>query len=234
MLTKTKMIDVINYHSFGVAIKTKDNSYWVDRMKNGVPTRLPLLLEEIRYINTTSEAFRAGLLFFDEDIEEHMYENELRIPNWKSILKPYEIEHIIKNPTLEGLEKILNVSNIMTFDIIRGIFISLKNKNADISTRVETIINERYKELLNKIYNTRIVLKPKDVVHNASVEDVKALRAQNEAMQKQLQEMQEMMAKMLAKQNNGDVDKKEIKTTKTTKKEGKKTGSKSTTKSNKK
>jgi len=194
------MIDVINYHSFGVAIKTKDNGYWIEGAKDGIPTRMPLLLEEIRYINTTSEAFKAGLLFFDEDIEQDMYENELRIPNWKSILKPYQIENIIKKPTLEGLEKILNIKNIATFEIVRGILVSLKNNNADISTRVENIINERYKELVNKIYNTRIILKAKDVANN-TIEDVNELKAQNEAMQKQLAEMQAMMAKLLAQQN---------------------------------
>jgi len=193
------MIDVINYHSFGIAISTKDKGYWVERMRDGIPTRLPLSIDEIKYIDTTSEAFKGGLLFFDTEIEQEMYENYLRNPQWKSILKPDDIVDIILHPTIEGLERFLNIKNICTFDIVRGVFVHLKNDEGfDISTRIEKIINERYKELLNRIHDTNIILKTKDVV---SVDTVNTLRDQNKSMQTELAQMKEMMAQMLAMQN---------------------------------
>jgi hypothetical protein len=198
-----KMIDVINYYSFGISFKAKDHNYWIDGVKDNIPHRIPLLIDEIQYIDTTSQAFKSGLLFFDEDIEQEVYEDILRIPQWRNILKPSKIKEIILKPTIEGLEQFLNVKSITVFDIIRGIFVDLKyNENADISTRVERIITERHKELLNKVYNTNIILKPKDVV--GSSEDVNTLKAQNETMQSELKAMKEMLAQFMATQNKTD------------------------------
>lgn len=194
MIENEKMLDVINYHSFGISIKTKDNSYWVDPMKDSMPARVPLLKDEIKYINTSSRAFQDGWLFFDEEFEKEIYEDLLRIPNWKDIIRPDKIREILCDPTIEGLQSILDIKNIAVFDIVRGILVNLKNADDDsVTTRVERIINERYKELQNKIYTTNIMLKPKDTIITVSAEDVDNLKQQNEAMQAEMAKMRKMM-----------------------------------------
>lgn len=191
----SKMIDVINYHNFGVAIKTKDRGYWVESARDGEPTRLPLLLEEVQYIHTTSEAFRAGLLFFDDGIEEEMYEDVLRIHEWKQIYKPSQMREMISNPTVENVDKILLIDNITIFEIIRGVFIDLKvNENADISTRMERVITARYDELINKVYKSKITVKPVKDEQKYTAEDVSAMKSE-------LQEMKDMLALFMASQN---------------------------------
>lgn len=203
VLKNEKLIDVINYHSFGIAIKSKEMAYFVEAGKPNYPTRLPLSIDEIKYINTTSSAFKDGLLFFDEDIERDIYENELRIFDWEDILKPFQIEDIILNPTIEKLQRIIDITNVGIFEIIRGIFVKLRNdKNENISIRIEKIIEEKNRELQNKIYKTNIILKPKDVVTPISVEEVNSLKLQNEMMQIEIEKMKLMMDKLLKDQNN--------------------------------
>lgn len=196
------MIDVINYHSFDVAIRTKDRGYLVESMKNGIPTRLPLELEEIQYINTSSNAFKLGLLFFDESVEQKMYEKELRLHYWRDILRPSEIKNILLNADLEGMTRILNIKDIIVFEIVRGIFTQLKNENYNISVRVDKIISQRFTELNNRIYDTRILLKPKDVEVPVTSQDVESIKQENSEMKTEIESLKQMVEQLLTVKKN--------------------------------
>ena len=133
-------ISVLNYNSFAVVISTKTEGFLVPAMTNGVPSSIPLSYQEIEYINTSSNAFKTGTLRFEVDIEEEMYKS-LRIVNWKDILTNKQIEDMLINPTMEGLQRIVDIQDVNYFERIRGIFVGLKNSNEyDISTR-EKVIN---------------------------------------------------------------------------------------------
>jgi len=228
------MIDVINYHSFDIAIRTKDRGYLVKAMKNGIPTRLPLELEEIRYINTSSNAFKLGLLFFDESVEQEMYEKELRIHYWRDILRPSEIKNILLNADIEGLTRILNIKDIVVFEIVRGIFTQLKNENYNISVRVDKIISQRFTELNNRIYDTRILLKPKDVEIPITSQDVESIKQENSKMKTEIESLKQMVEQLLntkkneTKSQDVDVLKAEVKEEKQSKSRTKATSTKKT------
>lgn len=228
------MIDVINYHSFDIAIRTKDRGYLVEAMKNGIPTRLPLELEEIRYINTSSNAFKLGLLFFDESVEQEMYEKELRIHYWRDILRPSEIKNILLNADIEGLTRILNIKDIVVFEIVRGIFTQLKNENYNISVRVDKIISQRFTELNNRIYDTRILLKPKDVEIPITPQDVESIKQENSEMKTEIESLKQMVEQLLntkkneTKSQDVDVLKAEVKEGKQSKSRTKATSTKKT------
>lgn len=228
------MIDVINYHSFDIAIRTKDRGYLVEAMKNGIPTRLPLELEEIRYINTSSNAFKLGLLFFDESVEQEMYEKELRIHYWRDILRPSEIKNILLNADIEGLTRILNIKDIVVFEIVRGIFTQLKNEDYNISVRVDKIISQRFTELNNRIYDTRILLKPKDVEIPITSQDVESIKQENSKMKTEIESLKQMVEQLLntkkneTKSQDVDVLKTEVKEEKQSKSRTKATSTKKT------
>ena len=120
----------------------------------------------------------------------------MKIFDWKDILTNKEIEDILLNPTLEGLQKLINISDDSTFERVRGILVKIKNSNSyDLSNRVINVIEARHKELQRRIAKTQIVLQPRDVssskIENEEVKDLKT----------QLAEMQKMMAQMMANQN---------------------------------
>ena len=81
----------------------------------------------------------------------------MAIRDWENILTDEEIRDIILNPTPEGVKKIIAITNPAMFERVRGIFIQLKNTNMyDISMRIATVINERYKELYRGQRNSAI------------------------------------------------------------------------------
>lgn len=198
-----KTINVLNYNQSVVVVSTRHDNYTIEpAIDSSNPTSLPLSLDEILYINGNSNAFKSGLLRFEEDIQEEMYMDFLRIPNWKDLLTVKEIEEIIINPTVDGLNKLISIKDDGVFGRVRGIFIKLKNTtNDDISLRVEKIINARSEELRRGIRNTQISIQPKDTISSVSNVEVDLLKQQNEALQQQMAQMQEMMAQMLNAKN---------------------------------
>ena len=188
-------ISVLNYNEFSVISPSSSRTYSFEPATEGIPSLNPMPFSDIEYINSQSNAFRTGLLFFKEDQQEDIY-NELKIFDWKEILTNREIEDILLNPTLEGLQKLINISDDSTFERVRGILVKIKNSNSyDLSNRVINVIEARHKELQRRIAKTQIVLQPRDVssskIENEEVKDLKA----------QLAEMQKMMTQMMANQN---------------------------------
>jgi len=204
MIKDMKTINLLNYNENVVVVSTKHDSYAIEpAIDSETPTILPLNLEEILYINGNSAAFKSGILRFPEDIEKEMYEDHLRIPNWRDLLTIKEMEDIILRPTMEKLVKLVGIKDVGTFDRLRGVFTRLKNTtNSDISMRVERIINARSDELRRGIRNTEIVIKPKDTASVIQNEEVDALKEQNIALQEQMTQMRELMEKMLASQSS--------------------------------
>lgn len=202
----SKYIDVLNFNSFSVTIKTKDLNKAIDGTTDENPIVLQLTPEEVKYIHNSSNAFKDGLLFFDKDFEKEIYEELLRLPNWENILKNSEISDIILNPTIEGLTKIIENESSIVLDRVRAIYTNLKNIGIhDISYRVLEILDERYKEIQNKIYKTNIDLTNK-IVEKIDVAEVNLLKKQNEDMQKQMEEMQAIMASLVKKENENKTD----------------------------
>lgn len=208
MIKDMKTINLLNYNENIVVVSTKHDSYAIEpAVDSDTPTILPLNLEEILYINGNSAAFKSGLLRFPEDIEKEMYEDYLRIPNWKDLLTIKEMEDIILYPTMDKLLKLVGIKDTGTFDRLRGVFTRLKNTtDNDISMRVESIIKARAEELRRGIRNTEIVIKQKDVVAAIPTGEVDALKEQNAILQKQMTQMQKMIEKMLAAQSTSGMN----------------------------
>lgn len=218
MIKESEKIGVLNYNENRVSVEVAPGkSYSFEPSIDGeTPMVIPMTIEEILYANN-SVAFKSGMLFFEKSREEEIYER-LNIVNWKDILSNDKIKEILLHPTFDGLNKIVEIKSTSEFERVRGVLFKLKQSDRyDVSVRVEQIVNTRYKELLNRQINTDIILTKKDVpVESISSEEMDKLKAQNEAMQKQLEEMQKMMAMMMENQKaaaSSDSEK-EIKETK--------------------
>lgn len=114
-----------------------------------------LSFAEINYINGISDCFRTGLVRFDDNDKEEIYRT-LNIANWENILTNNEIKEILLNPTIEGLQKIIDITNVSIFDRVKTIFVSLKeNTDNDISNRVIKIMETREQEFKRGIISLR-------------------------------------------------------------------------------
>lgn len=207
-------IPVYNYNESNICIPTNISTHILPPAVDGVPSVDYLSFAEINYINGISDCFRTGLVRFDDNDKEEIY-SALGFADWKNILTNDEIRDILLNPTIEGLQRIIDVTNASIFDRIRTIFVSLKeNTDNDISNRVIKIMETRELEFKRGIYKTQIVLKPKDVSEKpVSNDEINAIKEQNAMLMEQLAEMQKMIASLKS-------DKSETPKTETTKKAG--------------
>lgn len=216
MLRETEKINVLNYNENRVSTMVSPTEYYgFEPSADGItPTIIPMTLDQIRYLNNSS-AFKSGLLFFEKDKEAEVYE-KLGVSNWKDILRNEDIREIMLKPTYDGLQKILKIKDISTFERVRATLHKLNMEgNHDISMRVVQIVETRYRELQDKKVNTSIVLERKDIP-SVNTKEVEDLKAQNKLLEEQMAKMQAMMEQLL-KQNSSS---EEVQATQTPKKTG--------------
>lgn len=198
----TQNINVLNYNENEVFVDSSKEHYKFSASRDGkTPTVVPMPLSELQYIASNTDVILTGWLTFDEDIREDIFK-DLRIANWRDILSNNEIENILTQPTKEGLQKLLNITNQTYFDRVRIIMFKLISDGIDITTKVNRIVEQRYNELRNKQRNTSIILTQKDTHKYASPDDLKELSEQNQILQAQLNEMKKMMDKVMEVQNH--------------------------------
>ena len=198
MLIKENVsIAVLNYNESNICIPTNISTHILPPAVDGVPSVDYLSFAEINYVNGISDCFRTGLVQFEDKDKEEIY-SALHFSDWKNIITNAEIKDILLNPTIEGLQKIIGVTNKSVFDRIRTIFVGLKeNPDNDISNRVIKIMETRENEFKRGIYKSQIILKPKDASEKAiSKDEIDAIKEQNAMLMNQLAEMQKMLASM--------------------------------------
>lgn len=174
MLNKDKTYLVLNYCSSPVVVETRYGGYLVPGGTEENPASLPFSLDEIVQINSNSPVFTTGTLLFEPEYEEDIYQ-ELRIRDWKSIMREADIRDAILNPTVEKLTKILAIESDFYFERIYGVFVGLKNANYAISGNVENIMYMRRKEFRMNKRKTAIELEAKNLETpvNTEIEDLK-------------------------------------------------------------
>jgi len=200
-LSDTSAITVLNYNEFTLMIPTPHRTHVLDPSDDGVPTRATLSYSDVEFVNSQSNAFRTGLLFFKPEQQEEIY-NALGIFEWKGILSNTDIQDMLLKPSVEKLNKLLGIKDNMTFGRIRGMMIKLKNSGRyDLSYKVINLIESRHKELQRNIYNTEIKLRPMDVAMDSiDSEEVISLKEKNEVMENQLKEMQKTIDQLAKSQ----------------------------------
>lgn len=194
-------INVLNYNENDVFADTAKEHYKFSASRDGkIPSVVPMPLSELQYIASNTEGILTGWLSFDEDVKADVYK-DLRIPNWENILSNDDITEILLYPTLDGLQKIVDIENVTYFDRVRMIMFKLMQSGKDVTTKVSRIVDQRYRELQNKQRKTNIILKQKDTT-SVSNEAVSELLAQNAALQAQLDEMKKIMEQVMNAQKS--------------------------------
>lgn len=211
---------VLSYNENKVCVNGVNENYNFNPSNGIDPIINVMSLKDLQFINSSTNLIKTGWLTFQDDEKEEIFK-ELRIRDWESILSNEDIKEIMLNPSIEGLQKLIDISDETYFDRVRIALHILTTDGEDVSSRVKNIIDARYKELLRKQRKSSITLSPKDTVVTNS--QAKELAAQNAELKTQLEEMQKMMAQLMAMQTqnavNAEVVKEEKpKTTTTTKK----------------
>lgn len=188
---------VLNYSSSPVAVSTRYENLLIGGGSNEVPEAHPFTLEEIRQINAGSDVFKVGVLWFEEDYEEEIYE-ALKIKNWKEIMTTDEIREFILHPTKEKFESVLSITSEFYFERIYGEYIGMRNANYSIPHNVEVFLKARRKEFRNKKYNSEIKIGEQISSEDKNAELMSAMmkdfQSQLEAMKAENERLSAMVA----------------------------------------
>lgn len=220
MSIKDEAITLQNYNAFTIYIPIQNGrTLKLDPCVDGIPTLVTMQFGDCEYVNGQSSAFRTGLIIPKLEDKKGFYE-ALNIYDWEDILTNEKIEKILKSPTIEGLNKILKIEDDSLFERVRMILIRLKNLNGfSISTKVIELVNTRYLELKSGIKKTNYVIQEShinsEVINSEAIEQLKAQKAKNELLEKQINELQATMAKFMQSQVETQVNKTDVSEKKT-------------------
>lgn len=212
-LDRTTEYMVRNYTKSPVAISTRDTRYLIPGGTLEAPAEFPMTLNELTYVNSISDIFKIGILFFDEEHEAEIYD-VLRIRDWANILHIDEIDDIILNPTTEKLERVIAIQNQMYFERVYGEYIALKNAGRPISGSVEQVMKLRKKEFQKGTIRSEIKVK-------VSEPTVAQIDAQNDKIAEMEAKIAQLTA-LLAQQNANTTEQDEEKPTTQSAKRGRK------------
>lgn len=200
----TQDINVLNYNQNDVFVESSKEHYRFSASRDGkTPSVVPMPFSELQYIASNTDVILTGWLTFDDDEKEEIY-NQLRIKNWRDILTQEDIKNILMHPTLEGLQRLVDIDNQTYFDRVRICMFQLMNSGHDVTTKVSRIVNQRYNELQKRQRRSSIILTKKDT--SVTADQVKELSEQNASLQSQLDEMKKMMEQMLSAQTTQKSD----------------------------
>lgn len=191
-------IRVYNEQPFQINLVGQNKEYVFPSCENGQPTMNYVSWQDIEYANSRGTIFANGSLIFNESEQEEIY-NELGIRNWKdTVWFDKDIIDVIENPTLEKMQRVIDITNALVFERIRGKVVSYINHKKNVSQNVINIVNTRYRELTSGIVKSKIVIRSTDVEKPVSADEVVALK-------QQLAEMQKMMEALVADRGKTEV-----------------------------
>lgn len=160
------------------------------------PTMNFVDFDEIEYAHSRGKVFTTGLLTFDESEQEDMY-NTLGIKNWREkVWFSKDIEDAILNPSIEKVQRIIDIKDMLVFERVRGMMVRFINEKRDVSQNVINLINGRYKELNAGNYTSKIKVRATDTEKPVSSTEVEDLKRQNQELQKMMQQMMEQMSQL--------------------------------------
>lgn len=188
-----KFIDVLNCDDNVVTISTLNGKgYTFEPGSVEEPCVIPIPPEEIMYMNSTCSAFKNGVLRFRPEEQNEIFK-AIGIKG-DDVLFIEDIDDTILNPTVENLQRMIDIKDGAQFERIRGRFYRMTNAGEDLSTKVKRLIDERYKELRAGKRNSELSVVPAAKSAPADVQaELETAKNQMAEMQKQ---MQAMMAQM--------------------------------------
>lgn len=192
-----RFIDVLNCDDNVVTISSLNGKgYTFEPGSVEEPCVIPIPPEEIMYMNSTCSAFKNGVLRFRPEEQNEIFE-AIGIKG-DDVLFVEDIDDAILNPTVENLQRMIDIKDGAQFERIRGRFYRMTNAGEDLSTKVKRLIDERYKELRAGKRNSELSVVPATKSTDKVHEEFETAKSQMAEMQKQMQAMMVQMQAMMA------------------------------------
>ena len=152
---------------------------------------------DIEYANSRCNSFTLGLLIFDEDLQDEIYQ-ALGIRDWKKkVWFNKDIIDVIEHPTLEKMQRIIDIKEPIALERIRAQVVHYTNMKKDISQKVVNIVNARYREINAGTLGSKIEVRPIDIEAPMPPNEAEELKRQIAEQNKKIEEQNAMMQKLM-------------------------------------
>lgn len=195
-------VKILNYTPSVVGVprsRAQGDGVAIAAAVDGVPGFEYFTMREVEYINSVSPVFKTGVLEFEEDVREAMYQ-KLGLRDWKeTCLFERDIRDMILRPEFDTAQRIVDIRDAMTIERFRGAMYRLIAEGEDVSVKVQTIIETRYEEIKHGKVNSAIEVNKVQGEHEKAQQkqdEMAQLRAQIDALTKLVQ--QQMTGQVVA------------------------------------
>lgn len=212
----SEQITVFNdsFHMVIIPTQHNPNGYVLEPVTNELAKpSITLNYSEVRYINNSSNAFKIGVLRFEEEQQEDVYRN-LGIVDWEEVLTSQEIRELAikKTHTPDDYKKILLIKDQAYFERIRSEVVALRNQGTyDLSSRFLDMIEKRLGEFQQGRFSTSFkIQESKQPSQNSNTavpqEEYENLKKQNDELKQQFEELKKLMLAQLSQQTQSTSD----------------------------
>jgi len=143
---------------------------------------------ELEWVNMKTSVIKEGVIEFDESESDEIY-RALRIFDTENILFESVLLDILMHPTIQNMQRIIEITNVRTLDRLRCKMQELIYEGVEFSSKLYDCIEGRRKELAKGRVKSKIQLVPiKDTApaQQSEVEELKAMLAAQSAQIAQL------------------------------------------------
>ena len=196
-IRKASDIRVYSELPFQINLQGQHRDYVFPANKSGERSMNFIDFSDIEYANSRGNIFSVGLLVFEPEMQEEIYE-ALGIRDWKNRVWFYDdVIDAIEKPTLEKMQRIIDIKDNLTIERIRSQVVYYINLKKDISQKVVNIVNARYRELTTGVINSKIEIKSADVENSISSDDAEELKRQIAEQNKKIEEQNAIMLQLM-------------------------------------
>lgn len=188
-------IKILSYQSFFMSVAGRNRNVGLPA-SNGAPSVEYFSFDDLEYLNSQSPALRNGLIEFEDDVRDEVYKRLNIDP--ENCFYERDIDNMLLHPTVEGMKKIVAISDSLTIERIRGHMAKLYSS---LTQNVIKVVEQRAREIANGVRKTNIEIEPiaakPDVANN---EQIQQMTSQIDAQNNQIAELKAMLQALLANQ----------------------------------
>ena len=183
-------IKIYYYGRSPLAVEANGRKYLFDAADEGRPSIQMMSFTTIELANSKSPVFATGTLTFNENERNEMFK-ALGNPEWQDAYwSESDIDDLLTRPTVEKLNRMLRIRDMLTIERIRGRMIYLRNTSmTPPGEKVAELVNARFDEIQRGALKSLKTVTISDTGASREAIEAERLQSENTALKKMLEEM---------------------------------------------
>lgn len=183
-------IKVYYYGKSPLAVEANGRKYLFDAAEEGRPSIHMMSFTTIELSNSRSPVFLTGTLVFNESERNEMFKALGNLEWQDAYWSELDIDDLLTRPTVDALNRMLRIRDMLTIERIRGRMIFLRNTSmTPPGEKVAAAINARFDEIQRGVLKSTKTATVIDTGMSGEAVEAERLQSENSVLKKMLEEM---------------------------------------------